>query len=71
MSRGSIPPPTWPGSGGPQMYGKSVISPQATSIIQSIESHIEAGAPKTGGQKHGHLNSAVFYVLKGQWLRRP
>ena len=23
--------------GGPQMYGKSVISPQATSIIQSIE----------------------------------
>ena len=51
--------------GGPQMYGKSVISPQATSIIQSIESHIEAYAPKTGGQKHGHLNSAVFYVLKG------
>jgi gentisate 1,2-dioxygenase len=51
--------------GGPQMFGKSVISPQATSIIQSIESHIEAYAPKTGGQKHGHLNSAVFYVLKG------
>ena len=51
--------------GGPQMFGKSVISPQATQIIQSIESHIEAYAPKTGGQKHGHLNSAVFYVLKG------
>ena len=51
--------------GGPQMFGKSIISPQATSIIQSIESHIEAYAPKTGGQKHGHLNSAVFYVLKG------
>ena len=51
--------------GGPQMFGKSVISPQATPIIQSIESHIEAYAPKTGGQKHGHLNSAVFYVLKG------
>ena len=47
------------------MFGKSVISPQATAIIQSIESHIEAYAPKTGGQKHGHLNSAVFYVLKG------
>jgi gentisate 1,2-dioxygenase len=47
------------------MFGKSVISPQATSIIQSIESHIEAYAPKTAGQKHGHLNSAVFYVLKG------
>ena len=54
-----------PWKGGPQMFGKSVISPQATSIIQSIESHIEAYAPKTGGQKHGHLNSAVFYVLKG------
>src|SRR5262245_24088430 len=51
--------------GGPQMFGKSIISPQATAIIQSIESHIEAYAPKTGGQKHGHLNSAVFYVLKG------
>src|SRR5436189_5341910 len=37
--------------GGPAMYGKSVISPQATSIIQSIESHIEAYAPKPGGQK--------------------
>jgi quercetin dioxygenase-like cupin family protein len=54
-----------PWKGGPQMFGKSVISPQATQIIQSIESHIEAYAPKTGGQKHGHLNSAVFYVLKG------
>ena len=54
-----------PWKGGPQMFGKSIISPQATSIIQSIESHIEAYAPKTGGQKHGHLNSAVFYVLKG------
>src|SRR5262249_42742134 len=29
-----------PWKGGPQMFGKSVISPQATSIIQSIESHI-------------------------------
>ena len=54
-----------PWKGGPQMFGKSIICPQATSIIQSIESHIEAYAPKTGGQKHGHLNSAVFYVLKG------
>src|SRR5215218_10979091 len=31
-----------PWKGGPQMFGKSVVSPQATSIIQSIESHIEA-----------------------------
>ena len=47
------------------MYGKHVISPSAVNIVQSIESHIEAYAPKTAGQKHGHLNSAVFYVLKG------
>ena len=54
-----------PWKGGPGHFGKSVISPQAVAVTQSIESHIEAYAPKTGGQKHGHLNSAVFYVLKG------
>jgi quercetin dioxygenase-like cupin family protein len=54
-----------PWKGGPGQFGKSVISPQATSIVQSMESHIEAYAPSAYGQKHGHLNSAVFYVLKG------
>ena len=54
-----------PWKGGPGQFGKSVISPQATSIVQSMESHIEAYAPGAYGQKHGHLNSAVFYVLKG------
>ncbi len=54
-----------PWKGGPAMYGKHVISPQAVSIVQSIESHIECYAPLNAGQKHGHLNSAVFYVLKG------
>src|SRR5712671_6545403 len=54
-----------PWKGGPGQFGKSVISPQATTIIQSMESHIEAYAPSAFGQKHGHLNSAVFYVLKG------
>ena len=55
-----------PWKGGPNLYGKHVIAPGAAAkITQSIESHIEAYAPKTGGQKHGHLNSAVFYVLKG------
>src|SRR5438445_42529 len=57
-----------PWKGGPGQFGKSVISPQATSIIQSMESHIEAYAPGAYGQKHGHLNSAVFYVLKGRGL---
>src|SRR6187431_3277371 len=42
-----------------------VFSSQAVNITQSIESHIEAYAPGASGQKHGHLNSAVFYVLKG------
>ena len=55
-----------PWKGGPGHYGKSVISPQAVNITQSIESHIEAYAPGASGQKHGHLNSAVFYVLKGR-----
>ena len=30
-----------PWKGGPAMYGKHVISPQAVNIVQSIESHIE------------------------------
>src|ERR1700754_974973 len=55
-----------PWEGGPGPFGKSVISPQATGIIQSLESHIEAYAPGAYGQKHGHLNSACLYVLKGR-----
>src|SRR5262249_45280391 len=41
-------------------------SPQAADVVQSIETHIECYAPGAYGQKHGHLNSAVFYVLKGR-----
>jgi mannose-6-phosphate isomerase-like protein (cupin superfamily) len=55
-----------PWKGGPQLYGKHVISPQAATITQSIETHIEVYAPGAYGQKHGHLNSAVFYILKGR-----
>ncbi len=54
-----------PWKGGPAMYGKHIISPQSVCVVQSIESHIECYAPLNAGQKHGHLNSAVFYVLKG------
>ncbi len=54
-----------PWKGGPQLFGKHVISPQAAAVTQSIETHIEVYAPGGYGQKHGHLNSAVFYVLKG------
>jgi gentisate 1,2-dioxygenase len=52
--------------GGPGNYGKHIISPQTTTVTQSVETHIEAYAPGAYGQKHGHLNSAVFYVLKGR-----
>lgn len=52
--------------GGPQNFGKKVINPQAVRIAQSIETHVDAFAPKGHGQKHGHMNSAVFFVLKGK-----
>jgi quercetin dioxygenase-like cupin family protein len=51
--------------GGPQHFGKKIINPQASRVAQSIETHIEVFAPGGYGQKHGHMNSAVFYVLKG------
>src|SRR5437879_720799 len=31
--------------GGPQLYGKHIISPQAATVTQSIETHIEVYAP--------------------------
>ena len=52
--------------GGPQNYGKKVINPQAVRVAQSIESHVDVFAPGGHGQKHGHMNSAVFFVLKGK-----
>lgn len=54
-----------PWKGGPQHYGKFVISPQRNRVTQSIETHIEAYGPGAYGQKHGHLNSACFFVLRG------
>ena len=56
----------FPWKGGPQHYGKSVVRPQTTQVTQSIETHIEAYGPLAYGQKHGHLNSAVFFVIKGR-----
>lgn len=52
--------------GGPQIFGKSVVNPQSQAVTQSIETHIEAYGPGAYGQKHGHLNSAAFFVLKGR-----
>ena len=55
-----------PWKGGPQHYSKTGITPGTTAVGQSIETHIEAYGPGAFGQKHGHLNSAVFFVLKGR-----
>jgi gentisate 1,2-dioxygenase len=55
-----------PWQGGPGQYGKHVISPHAAHVTQSIETHIESYGPGAHSQKHGHMNSAVFYVLKGR-----
>jgi gentisate 1,2-dioxygenase len=60
----SMPKKPW--KGGPQHYSKVGISPGSANIAQSIETHIEAYGPGAYGQKHGHLNSAVFFVLKGR-----
>ncbi len=51
--------------GGPQFWDKAVINPQAVDIAQSIECHLDTYAPNGVGQKHGHMNSAVFFVLSG------
>ena len=56
----------WNWKGGPQNYGKKIINPQAVKVAQSIEAHLDVYAPGGHGQKHGHMNSAVFYVLKGK-----
>ncbi|NQV56412.1 MAG: cupin domain-containing protein [Rhodospirillales bacterium] len=51
--------------GGPHAYGKKVINPQSTQVAQSIECHVDVYSPGGHSQKHGHMNSAVFYILKG------
>lgn len=56
----------WKWKGGPQNFGKKIINPQSVKVAQSIECHIDVYAPGGYGQKHGHMNSAVFYVLKGK-----
>ena len=55
----------WTWRGGPQLYGKTIINPQAVEIAQSIECHLNVFSPHGTGQKHGHMNSAVFYILNG------
>ncbi|MEO0278834.1 MAG: cupin domain-containing protein, partial [candidate division WOR-3 bacterium] len=52
-----------PFKGGPTKFGKQVINPQEAPITQAIEVHIDVLAPYSCSQKHGHMNSAVFYIL--------
>jgi mannose-6-phosphate isomerase-like protein (cupin superfamily) len=56
----------WKWKGGPQLYGKDVINPGTVALAQSIECHLNVFAPHGYGQKHGHMNSAVFFILKGK-----
>lgn len=56
----------WEWKGGPALFGKKVVNPQSVEITQMIEAHIDVYAPGSHGQKHGHMNSAVFYVLEGR-----
>ncbi len=54
-----------PFKGGPAKLGKHIINPQKSFVTQLIETHIDVIPPQSYGQKHGHMNSAVFYILEG------
>jgi gentisate 1,2-dioxygenase len=55
-----------PWKGGPTLFERAVINPQHAPVTQAIETHILMLAPGSKGQKHGHMNSAVFYILDGK-----
>jgi gentisate 1,2-dioxygenase len=52
--------------GGPVLFSKTPINPGHSSVTQAIECHLNIIAPHGEGQKHGHMNSAVLYVVKGK-----
>ena len=52
--------------GGPAYFHKMVVNPQNVQIAQSIECHVDCFGPGVSGQKHGHMNTAVFYILTGK-----
>jgi mannose-6-phosphate isomerase-like protein (cupin superfamily) len=54
-----------PFKGGPTRFGKRIISPGTSQVTQLVEAHIDVYAPGAKSQKHGHMNSAVFYILEG------
>ena len=52
--------------GGPVLFSKTPINPGQSRVTQAIECHLNIIAPHGEGQKHGHMNSAVLYVVKGK-----
>ena len=52
--------------GGPQHWVRGVINPGRTPATQLFECHIDVYAPGAHGQRHAHMNSAVFYILDGE-----
>jgi gentisate 1,2-dioxygenase len=52
--------------GGPVLFSKTPINPGHSRVTQAIECHLNIIAPHGEGQKHGHMNSAVLFVLKGK-----
>jgi mannose-6-phosphate isomerase-like protein (cupin superfamily) len=55
-----------PYKGGPILFGNKTVNPANQRIIQAFESHIDTFAPGGYGQRHYHINSAVFYILNGR-----
>lgn len=52
--------------GGPQHWVKGVINPGRNEATQLFECHIDVYAPGARGQRHAHMNSAMFYILEGE-----
>jgi len=52
--------------GGPVLFSKTPINPGHSKVTQAIECHLNIIAPHGEGQKHGHMNSAVLYIVKGK-----
>lgn len=52
--------------GGPQFFSKAVMRPGKIPTTQLFETHIETFAPGGHGQKHAHMNGALFYILDGE-----
>jgi gentisate 1,2-dioxygenase len=52
--------------GGPVLFSKTPINPGHSRVTQAIECHLNIIAPHGEGQKHGHMNSAVLFILRGK-----